>query len=123
LNRRIVTSLSLVVVLPIAVAISYFTFAEVASLLPGSGVGNSVPLSESILFLILIQGGLYSAMILGILGSLKSSRALMITAAVIFLLESIPFVFDGLFILTLPPGFFLWNARNPEYLLGNASYP
>jgi len=66
---------------------------------------------EAIVRLTLIQGGILTAFGIGVVGVLRSHAWLVFAASAIFFLESIPLVFDGFFILTLPPACYLaWIA-------------
>jgi len=61
----------------------------------------------------LIQGGILFALAVGTLGTSKHMPRLMVASAVILFVESVPLIFDGLFIWGfLPAGFFLWAARS-----------
>jgi hypothetical protein len=65
-----------------------------------------------VLRLVLIQGGILFAIGLGVVGFLRSHARLMMISSIILLLESIPFVFDGLFVFTLLAAVsLLWSAR------------
>jgi hypothetical protein len=74
------------------------------------GISETIP--QAVLRLALIQGGILIAIGLGMVGFLRSRSPLLIAGSVILFAESVPFVFDGLFVLTLPPAVFLmWVAR------------
>jgi len=106
MSEKLTVVLACLVIVPLAVVLSYLTF-------------GGILVRESVSALVLIQGGLFVAMILGVIGSVKLSKALLITVSIIFLAESIPLMFDGLFVLTLLPAFyFLWMSLNPRYFFG-----
>jgi hypothetical protein len=69
-------------------------------------------MTEFLMKLVLIPGGILFGALLGVVGILGKSQALVISSFVILSLESPLLMFDGLFVLTLPPAiFFLWVAR------------
>jgi hypothetical protein len=69
-------------------------------------------MTEFLMNLVLIPGGILFGALLGVAGVLGKSQALLISSFVILSLESPFLMFDGLFVLTLPPAiFFLWIAR------------
>lgn len=75
-----------------------------------SGTSETIP--QAMLRLTLIQGGILFAFCLGILGVVRSRPTFLMAASAILFLESVPFVFDGLFVLTLPPAaVFLWASK------------
>ena len=74
------------------------------------GVSETIP--QAVLRLALIQGGILVAIGLGTVGFLRSHPRLIIVGSVILLVESIPFVFDGLFVFTLlAAASLLWSMR------------
>ena len=74
--------------------------------------GSSETIRQAILRLALIQGGILTAIGLGLIGVLRSRSAPLIVGSVILFLESIPLVFDGLFVFTLlAAGSLLWSRR------------
>ena len=68
-----------------------------------SSGGSSETIPQAIMRLALIQGGIILASLFGVAGIIRSGRNLILPAAIILFLESAPFVFDGLFVLTIPP--------------------
>jgi hypothetical protein len=78
---------------------------------PAAG-GTSETIPQAVLRLALVQGGILTAVGLAMLGFLRARPALLIGSSVVFFAESVPFVPDGLFVLTLPPALYLmWVAR------------
>lgn len=74
--------------------------------------GTSETIPQAMLRLTLIQGGILLAFCLGILGVVRSRPPFLMAASAILFLESFPFVFDGFFVLTLPPAaLFLWASK------------
>ena len=71
------------------------------------GTSDTVP--QAILTMILVQGGILLAAAFGVIGVFRTSKSVIKTASVLLFLESAPFVFDGFFVLTIPPAIlFLW---------------
>ncbi len=69
-------------------------------------------MAEFLVKLILIPGGIIFGALLGVVGVLGRSQALLISSFAILSIESPLLLFDGLFVLTLPPAaFFFWVAR------------
>lgn len=67
---------------------------------------------QAVFGLILIQGGILAGVALGIVGTLKSRPSFLLVASVILFAESIPLVFDGLFIFSvIPAALFVWSGR------------
>ncbi len=59
-----------------------------------------------------VQVGILVAIVFGVLGVFRPSGKLLVAGATILFLESVPLVFDGLFVFTLLPGvLFLFVAR------------
>jgi len=134
-NRRL--RLPLIIALAVALPIVAFSAVSLASQLPAFfdpcmswGVSSGTPMiaspagpcttsgatsetiPQAILALSLIQGGILFAFGLGAVGAARYRPTLLKAASAILFLESIPFVFDGLFVLTLPPAaLFLWASR------------
>ncbi|MDA4128638.1 MAG: hypothetical protein OK422_04205 [Thaumarchaeota archaeon] len=78
-----------------------------------SASATSDTMTEFLVKLILIPGGILFGALLGVVGVLGKSQALLISSFIILILESPLLMFDGLFVLTLPPAvFFLWVARS-----------
>jgi hypothetical protein len=74
-----------------------------------SAGGSSETVLQAILRMILIQGGILLASTFGVIGVFRLRKSMILTASLILILESAPFVFDGLFVLTIPPAIlFLW---------------
>ena len=134
-SKRTLTLLALIMTLPIGV----FAAASLASQLPdffnpcltwgmpnGGSIsvspggpcpaagGTSETMSQAAMRLVLVQGGILTAVGLGIVGFLLTRPSLLIGGSVILFAESVPLVLDGLFVLTLPPALFLlWVAQKP----------
>jgi DNA-binding HxlR family transcriptional regulator len=68
------------------------------SMLSG-GMSETIP--QAVLQLALIQGGILFALGLGVVGFFRAHPRLVIVGSLILILESIPFVVDGLFVFTL----------------------
>ena len=78
-----------------------------------SAGATSETIPEAIFFLILVQGGILSAAVLGALGIIKVHSRLVVAASIVLLAESALLATDGLFIFTaLAAGFFLWARSN-----------
>jgi hypothetical protein len=74
--------------------------------------------AEFLVKLILIPGGILFGALVGVVGVLGKSQAILISSFIILTLESPLLMFDGLFVLTLPPAvFFLWVARTKAMAL------
>ena len=74
--------------------------------------GTSETMLRAILQLALVQGGILFAVGLGVVGFLRSHPRLVVVGSVILLFESIPLVFDGLFVFTLLAAVsLLWSMR------------
>jgi hypothetical protein len=83
---------------------------------PGGPCSSASAMSDTMieffLKLVLVPGGILFGALLGVVGVLGKSQALLISSFVILSLESPLLMFDGLFVLTIPPAvFFLWVAR------------
>jgi hypothetical protein len=79
----------------------------------------SQTISEAVTWLVLIQGGIFSASIMGAFGVIRAHPRLLFVAAIILLVESVPLVFDGLFVFTvLGACFFLWVSRGSRVNAG-----
>ena len=87
------------------------------ALIPGGPCSTGAQATSETVFgaalrLVLIHGGILLAAGLGILGVFRSRPTLVIVGSIILFGESVPLVFDGLFVITLlTAGFFLWTAR------------
>jgi hypothetical protein len=80
-------------------------------------VSETVP--SAILRLALIQGGILTAIGLGVVGFLRSHSVLLVVGSMVLIFESVPLVFDGLSVFTLLAAVsFLWSAK---YRLGTQS--
>lgn len=74
--------------------------------------GTSETMLQAALRLALVQGGIVLAIGLGGVGFLRSHPRLVTVASVILVFESIPFVFDGLFVFPLiAAASLLWTKR------------
>jgi hypothetical protein len=132
-SKLLLTLLALIVTLPVAI----FAVASLVSQLPdffnpcltwgmpnpgtisvssagpcstAGGISETIP--QAVLRLALVQGGILIAIGLGMVGFLRSRSKLLTAGSVILCAESVLFVVDGLFVLTLPPAIFLmWVAR------------
>jgi hypothetical protein len=83
---------------------------------PSAG-GSSQPLSQAILVLALVQGGIIAGVATGLLGILLARPTFMKAGFVVLVLESTPLLFDGFFVFTLLPAlFFLYSAKSPRGL-------
>ena len=70
----------------------------------------------------LIQGGISVGVVFGVLGVLKHKPKFLVISSAVLLAESIPLIFDGLFVLTvLPAVYFLWIAKGPFALTSVAT--
>ena len=70
----------------------------------------------------LIQGGILVGIVLGVIGVLRHKPKILVICSAVLLAESIPLVFDGLFVLTvLPAVYFLWIAKGYFALTSVAS--
>lgn len=69
--------------------------------------GTSETMLQAAFRIILIQGGIVTGFGIGVVGMTSSKGWMIKIASTIFFLESFPFVFDGFFVLTLPPAVFL----------------
>jgi len=77
---------------------------------PASATADTM--TQFLVKLVLIPGGILFGALLGVVGVLGKSQALLISSFVVLSLESPLLMFDGLFVLTFPPAaFFLWVAR------------
>jgi hypothetical protein len=82
--------------------------------------GTSETIVQAVLRLTLIQGGIFLAFCLGIVGVVRPRPAFLVAASALLFLESAPLVLDGLFVLTLPPAaFFLLTSRERNRPLVN----
>ncbi|MGI0091606.1 MAG: hypothetical protein ACREBS_07850 [Nitrososphaerales archaeon] len=80
----------------------------------GAG-GTSETISQAAIMLALIQVGILYGAILGASGIIRAHSKLTSFAAIILLAESVPPVFDGLFVFTIvAAGFFLRASRASE---------
>jgi hypothetical protein len=63
---------------------------------------------EQVLFgMLSVQGGIISALFLGLFGILRSSRIALIASSVVLFAESVFFLVDGFFVLTILPAIYL----------------
>ena len=89
-----------------------------------SSGGNSETILGAAITLVLIQGVILSGAFLGALGIIRSQPNLAIVGAMILFAESVPLMFDGLFVFTVLAGcFFLWASRGRRIQSRNASSP
>jgi hypothetical protein len=80
----------------------------------------SQTIADAVTGLILIQGGILSAAILGAFGVIRAHPRLASLAAVILFIESVPLMLDGLFVFTILGGcFFLWASRGNRINAGS----
>jgi hypothetical protein len=132
-KSRQTTLLALLTTLPIMVIVLISTAAQVSSFFDpcltwGYSNGGALPQPEgrcstgvratsdtiqiASLRLILAQGAILAAIVVGVLGVRHNNRKFLVTASIILFAESIPLIFNGAFLLTLLPAvFFLWSAR------------
>ncbi|HEV2120527.1 MAG TPA: hypothetical protein VGS11_10570 [Candidatus Bathyarchaeia archaeon] len=77
-----------------------------------SSIATSQTIPEMLTWLAIIQGGILLGSALGVLGVLRSRPNFLVLSSSIFVLESIPLIFGGAFVLTLLPAvFFMWRAK------------
>lgn len=136
LNRRSILALTILAFLPIIAVTFSFMLQDLSSFsdpcvhwgvgggtvsvtpvgpCPGGITSVSETIPEAITRMSLIQGGILFALILATVGIVASRRKLLVVSATILALESIPFVFDGLFLLTLPLAWFLfWQTKRKD---------
>ncbi len=133
-SSRLISALPLVLTLPIGLIAAASLLNDISSMFNPCitwGAGNSgvlvlqaegpcstfrAAVSETIPSVIFrlstIQGGILTAIGLGVVGFLRSRPTLLVAGSAIMILESVPFVFDGFFILTILAAIsFLWCAR------------
>jgi hypothetical protein len=73
--------------------------------------GMSETMPQAIVRLTLVQGGILTAIGVGLVGFLRSRPALLTVGSLILFFESVPLVFDGLFVFTLLGAVsLLWSA-------------
>lgn len=138
-SSTLIGVLAVVVIVPVAIFAVWTALSEVTQMLnpciswgmgnfasgaviPASGGpcatgvgGTSETISQAAMLLTLIQGGILFGAILGAFGILRAHSKLASLGAIILLVESVPLLFDGLFIFTiLAAGFFLWASRLKE---------
>jgi len=82
----------------------------------GAGCSSIVSTSQTIpqflLMMAIVRGGILAGAFVGLLGILRSRPAFLIAGFVLLTLESVPLLFDWLFLFTLlPAGIFLLSAR------------
>ena len=76
--------------------------------------GSSQTLSQAILMLALIQGGILAGVATGLLGILQARPTFMKAGFVVLVLESTPLLFDGFFVFTLLAAIvFIRSATSP----------
>lgn len=74
--------------------------------------GTPETMLKAVLQLALVQGGILLAIGLGVVGFLRAHSRLVIVGSVILIFESIPLVFDGLFVFTLlAASSLLWSMK------------
>jgi DNA-binding transcriptional ArsR family regulator len=74
--------------------------------------GTSETMLQAALQLALVQGGMLFAIGLGVFGLLRAHPRLVIVGSVVLIFESIPLVFDGLFVFALlAAASLLWSMR------------
>lgn len=77
-----------------------------------SAGGTSQTITEMVIWLTIIPGGILMGAALGVLGVLRGRPIPLVIGSAILFLESIPLVFGGAFVLTLLPAvFFMWRAK------------
>ena len=80
-----------------------------------SAAGSSETVPELLFSIVLVPGGILGGGFLGIFGILRSRPIVLVAASVILAAETVPLIFDGLFVLTLiPAGFFLWASTGRQ---------
>lgn len=82
----------------------------------GGGCSSVVSTSETglqvMLTTVVVQGGIVVGALLGVLGILRARPKFLVAGFILLSLESVPLLFDGLFVLTLLPAvFFLLSAK------------